>query len=182
MRFVLKEWSDYETNSYVYDSLEEALEALEERKEVALEQGGDVGPLEDDGSPEFVTGFRADYPDGEWWDVWIEVLPEENDPIDWENTLRFLRKRGAEVKVERRTKPPHLGDDAEYPVLVWRAADPVGEGYDEIAAYPDGTAVITVTWGSEDYWDRWVISPDGEIRYCGTVDGPRYLPVWVKLA
>ena len=82
MRFVLKEWSDYESDSYVYDSLEEALEALEERKEVALEQGGDVGPLADDGSPSFVTGFRADYPDGEWWDVWIEVLPEEATP--WE--------------------------------------------------------------------------------------------------
>ena len=180
MRFVLKEWSD-ETNSYVYDSLEEALEALEELKEVALEQGADVAPFEDDGSPEFVTGFRADYPDGEWRDVWIEVLPEENDPIDWENTLRFFRKLGAEVKVERRTKP-HLGDDAEYPVMVWRVASFVWKWYGEIAAYPDGTVVVTVTWGSEDLWDRWVISPDGEIRYCGTVDGPRYLPGWVELA
>ncbi len=80
MRFVLKEWTDYETDSYVYDSLEEALGALEERKEVALEQGAHVAPLADDGSPEFVTGFRADYPDG-WWDVWIEVLPENGGPL-----------------------------------------------------------------------------------------------------
>ena len=181
MRFVLKEYSDYETDSYVYDSLGAALRSLEERKEVALAQGADVAPFGDDGSPEFVAGFQADYPDGEWWDIWIEVLPEENDPIDWENTLRLFRKLGAEVTVERRAKPPYLGD-AEYPVLIWRVASFVWQWYDEIAAYPDGTVVITVTWGSADFWDRWVISPDGEIRYCGTVDGPRYLPVWVKLA
>ena len=82
MKFLLREQSDYETDSYAYDSLEEALEVLEERKAVALEQGGDVGPLADDGSPGFVTGFRADYPDGGWWEAWIEVLPEEATP--WE--------------------------------------------------------------------------------------------------
>ena len=180
MRFVLKELSDCKSNSYVYDSLEEAWGALEERKGAALEQGADVAPFEDDG-PLFVAGFRADYPDGERWDVWIEVLPEEDDPIDWENTLRLFRKLGAEVTVERRTKPPYLGD-AEYPVLVWRVASYIWGWRDEIAAYPDGTAVVTVTWGSEDLWDRWVIFLDGKVEYCGTVDGPRYLPVWVKLA
>ena len=30
----------------------------------------------------FSLGFRADYPDGGWWEVWIEVLPEEATP--WE--------------------------------------------------------------------------------------------------
>lgn len=101
-------------------------------------------------------------------------------PIDWAGTLRFLQELEAEFKVEKRTKPPHLGDDAEYPVMVWRYTSPVN-GYDEIAAYPDGTAVVTVTWGSQDFWDRWVIFPDGKVEYCGTVDGPRYLPSWLSL-
>lgn len=103
-------------------------------------------------------------------------------PIDWAGTLRSLQELGAEVKMVERPKPPHLGDDTEYPALVWRITDPVGEGYNEITAYPDGVVVITTTWGSQDYWDRWVVFPSGEIEYCGTVDGPRYLPDWVKLA
>jgi hypothetical protein len=103
--------------------------------------------------------------------------------INLRETLRSLRERGVvEERAGFRTKPVHIGDNTEYPVLVWRVADPVGEGYDEIALFPDGVAVITTTWGSEDLWDRWVVFPSGEIEYCGTVDGPRYLPDWVKLA
>lgn len=102
-------------------------------------------------------------------------------PIDWAGTLRSLRELGAEERVERRTKPPHLGDGTEWPVMVWRITDPVGKGYDELVVFPDGTVVATTTWGSEDWWDRWVIFPDGKVEYCGTVDGPRYLPSWLVL-
>jgi hypothetical protein len=46
----------------------------------------------------------------------------------------------------------------------------------------DGTATAFVGWGSADYWDKWVISNDGSVRYIGTVDGYRRIPEWVELA
>jgi len=40
--------------------------------------------------------------------------------------------------------------------------------------------VWTRTWGSRDYWDRWVFYEDGDFDYAGTVtdqEGFRYPPV-----
>ena len=44
----------------------------------------------------------------------------------------------------------------------------------------DGTAYIDSTWGSADYWDRFVYPAEGEPYYAGTVDDPyRQPPSWV---
>jgi hypothetical protein len=44
----------------------------------------------------------------------------------------------------------------------------------------DGTAYIDSTWGSADYWDRFVYPAEGESYYAGTVDDPyRQPPSWV---
>jgi len=39
------------------------------------------------------------------------------------------------------------------------------------------------SWGQESHFDRWSVdSATGEVTYTGTVEGPRYLPVWLARA
>jgi hypothetical protein len=56
------------------------------------------------------------------------------------------------------------------------------DGYTRLKMTSDGAASVKEAWGSEDYWDAWLISPDGQVEYIGSVNGPRYLPLWLSRA
>jgi hypothetical protein len=56
------------------------------------------------------------------------------------------------------------------------------DGYTRLKIMGDGTVSVKEAWGSGDYWDAWLINEDGSVEYTGTVDGPRYLPLWVSRA
>jgi hypothetical protein len=55
-------------------------------------------------------------------------------------------------------------------------------GYDELKVMSGGGASVKVSWGEASWWDGWVVSPKGAVEYVGTVDGPRYLPLWLSRA
>jgi hypothetical protein len=54
-------------------------------------------------------------------------------------------------------------------------------GYDRVKVLEGGVSVES-SWGEASWWDAWAISPEGEVEYVGTVDGPRYLPRWLVKA
>ncbi len=55
-------------------------------------------------------------------------------------------------------------------------------GYDKVKVLEGGGVSVVVSWGEPSWWDGWAVSPDGEVEYVGTVDGPRYRPVWLERA
>lgn len=76
----------------------------------------------------------------------------------------------------------YMGEDSEGWKAVFTAFDRIGEGYSRLTVWPWGMAVKE-SWGSMDYWDSWTIdSLNKEVAYTGTVDGFRYLPVWLAQA
>ena len=52
-------------------------------------------------------------------------------------------------------------------------------GYDSITINGDGIAEAEIYWGSSEFFDRWILTDDGEISYKGTVDGYRRPPKWL---
>ena len=90
--------------------------------------------------------------------------------VDVKATLAALMGVPGELAVRRREGPqPHV----EIAV-----ADRDGE--DSLSLFPDGYAVICVSWGSMSYWDRWEGEVGEPLRYTGTVgDDHRQLPAWV---
>jgi hypothetical protein len=68
----------------------------------------------------------------------------------------------------------------------WEVAFTVHDGpegyYTRLIIWPWGMAVKE-SWGQESFFDRWSIDPSaGQARYTGTVEGARYLPVWLAEA
>ena len=51
---------------------------------------------------------------------------------------------------------------------------------DELDLNEDGTATVYSGWSSSDYWDKWLVSSDGNIEYAGTVEGYRRVPEWIR--
>ena len=51
------------------------------------------------------------------------------------------------------------------------------EFYDSLRLYEDGTIRASIHWGSFDYWDAWLVEPDGSAYYVGSVpDGEDRVP------
>ena len=50
----------------------------------------------------------------------------------------------------------------------------------ELGLNKDGSAIVFFGWGSLDYWDKWIVSSDGDLEYAGTVEGYRHVPEWVN--
>ncbi len=62
------------------------------------------------------------------------------------------------------------------------AAHDSHDGYTKLKIASDGAISVKESWGQLSWWDGWAVSPDGEVEYVGTVDGPRYRPVWLERA
>jgi len=76
----------------------------------------------------------------------------------------------------------YLGD-APFPEDLEVVATAHGHGgYTKVRVGADGGIYVKESWGSDEYWDAWAVSPDGAVEYMGTVDGPRYLPIWLSRA
>jgi hypothetical protein len=97
-------------------------------------------------------------------------------------TLRVLRaflKGHPKERIELYFGPDSLASDESHLALV--AYDCIGDGYDKLKIWQSGIFSITVYWGSQDFWDQWVVDPQsGEVTYTGTVDGYRRLPAWLE--
>ena len=126
----------------------------------------------------------------------VPLLPDDaplSKPLTIQGlALELLRHFLAENegKVELHLGPSMLSvldrylGDGSYPEeleLSVVARDGYG-GYDELKVMSGGGASVKVSWGEESWWDGWVVSPEGAVEYVGTVDGPRYLPLWLSRA
>jgi hypothetical protein len=56
------------------------------------------------------------------------------------------------------------------------------DGYTRVKVGADGAIYVKESWGELSWWDGWAVAPDGVVEYVGTVDGPRYRPVWLERA
>lgn len=53
-------------------------------------------------------------------------------------------------------------------------------GFDRLKVWQSGIFSLTVDWGSQDFWDQWVVDPHrGEVTYTGTVGESRLPPSWL---
>jgi hypothetical protein len=71
-----------------------------------------------------------------------------------------------------------LPEELEVSITAYEGPD----GYTRLKVMSNGTVSVKETWGDGHYWDAWLITPNGEVEYVGTVDGPRYRPVWLERA
>ena len=79
----------------------------------------------------------------------------------------------------------HYLGDGPYPErleVVITAHDGRDGYYERIKLLEGGVVSVKTAWGEPSWWDGWTISPDGVVKYVGTVDGPRYLPQWLSRA
>jgi hypothetical protein len=66
--------------------------------------------------------------------------------------------------------------------LAFTAHDGLEGYYTRLIIWPWGMAVKE-SWGQESFYDSWAVDPStGQARYTGTVEGVRYLPVWLVKA
>jgi hypothetical protein len=127
----------------------------------------------------------------------LDPVPLSNDDVPMAAltirglALRVLRHFLAENEgnVTLHLGPSSLGlmnyyfGDGSFPEdleLIFTAHD--RSGYSRVTVWADGTIGVKESWGEPSWWDAWTVSPDGEVTYVGTVDGPRYLPMWLARA
>jgi len=101
--------------------------------------------------------------------VWLKGLP-----------LKVL-KAFLEVYSENRVEL-YLGEDGEGWKAVFTALDDPEGYYTRLTIWPWGMAVKE-SWGELSFFDAWAIdSTTGEATYTGTVEGFRYMPIWLAQA
>jgi hypothetical protein len=102
----------------------------------------------------------------------------------------FMAEKDGDERITLHLGPSSLGlmnhylGDAPFPEeleLTVTAYDG-RDGYTRVKVGVDGAIYVKESWGEPSWWDGWKVSPDGAVEYVGTVDGPRYRPVWLERA
>jgi hypothetical protein len=95
---------------------------------------------------------------------------------------KMLKVRGVTIEVLKAFLEAH----SEVTISTWgdgvafTAYDGPDGYYTRLVVKPQGVEVKE-SWGQESFHDSWAIDT-GEARYTGTVEGTRYLPVWLAKA